>query len=937
VSALSWFRRRQRIVDVRFPVADGDTGRLWTLRLEQVSGRPGLWPHPDNAHVEVAPSFATALQNAWEWAAKQDSRASSASVRWQLIHEGGDPRATGGSAGAAAAVGIAYLLGLTRVRRGVDRRSAVTATVTGDAEGLLGSVDRLPAKLARGGQDFRRLVVSRPDVATANEARQADRPEVVPARDVLEAATLMARPRISLRGALAAFAAVVILAGGTSWYFLGEAAADQSAARLSQAHAQAYQLASLADGLAPRDPAAALRLSVAAYATDKTSPGAQAALIQTTQEDSRITSFLGVDGDPAITRIAGSPSGRLAVSADATGVVRVWRPACKTCQPTVLSHGAAVNALAVAPDGSLVAVARGTGITVTSPTGQAVRGWPAGGLQIIGGAVDTLAINADASQIAVGTSYDEVYVWTRGRAGGQEAAMGNGAVVSAAVFLPDGRLVTGTAAVSRIGRQDLSAWATRSGHLARTVLKQPAPSTLILPGVRALAVVGNDLVIGESFLEVRPLNSLDSVRTLHVTDAVDLLAAVGGDRVLVGTTPSLAITAPPAGGMPPTLATTFTETSLTDGQPVDAPFSASLTCLIPAATVGPDHTVLAGTTSGTLVRWSPAPPSGPEIGRISPDPLDPSGVIATRADGSVVAFDASSGKMTSVVPVTRHGTAYGLAVAGATLFVGYADGTVLRVSRKPAHPAVTLLHLREKVFTLAYSAKGNMLAVGGTSGTIGLYDATNGTLIQMLPHPHQGNVYAIAFSPSGALVASSDVKDQVLVQSVNGSQTRSAAILGVGFLAWQGNDTLLAGSGIGFLYRLSLQSSGVVSRPVAHPEGTNILGGSLDPAGHLLILASANQEADLLDAGTGRVVARFPTLDGTRTGGIDSFAGDAWAAAFTSGGRYAVFGTTQGHLQAVTVDLAVLVARACAMGPLPPAASSGLSSASLLAAETACR
>ena len=294
MSAVSRLRAPRRVVDVRFPVADGDTGRLWTLRLEKVSGRLGLWPHPDNAHVEVAPSFETALQNAWQWAAEQDPRADAASVRWQLIHEGGDPRATGGSAGAAAAVGLAYLLELTQARRRVDPRSAVTATVIAGADGLLGPVDRLPAKLARGGRDFRRLVVSGPDIKMAREARQGDLPRLVPAGNVLEAARLMARPRVSLRGVLAAFVAVVVLAGGATWYFVDKGAADQRAARANQADAQAHQLASLANGLAPRDPPAALRLAVAAYTTDKSSQDAQAALIQTTQADSRTTSFLGV-------------------------------------------------------------------------------------------------------------------------------------------------------------------------------------------------------------------------------------------------------------------------------------------------------------------------------------------------------------------------------------------------------------------------------------------------------------------------------------------------------------------------------------------------------------------------------------------------------------------------------------------------------------------
>ena len=209
--------------------------------------------------------------------------------------------------------------------------------------------------------------------------------------------------------------------------------------------------------------------------------------------------------------------------------------------------------------------------------------------------------------------------------------------------------------------------------------------------------------------------------------------------------------------------------------------------------MGPDHTLLAGTTSGTLVRWPPAQPSAPQIGRMSRTPWICLG-SSRRGPRLGRCLRRHLRQVTSIVPTSRHGPAFGLAVTGATVFAGYEDGTVLRVSRRPTRVPVTLLHLRERVLTLAYSPKGNMIAVGGTSGTIGLYDATSGTLIRTLPHPHQANVYAIAFSPSGALVASSDVKDQVLEQSVNGTRTRSASILGVGFLAWQGNDTLLAGS-----------------------------------------------------------------------------------------------------------------------------------------------
>jgi len=70
---------------------------------------------------------------------------------------------------------------------------------------------------------------------------------------------------------------------------------------------------------------------------------------------------------------------------------------------------------------------------------------------------------------------------------------------------------------------------------------------------------------------------------------------------------------------------------------------------------------------------------------------------------------------------------------------------------------------------------------------------------------------------------------------------------------------------------------------------------------------------------------------------MGSFAAAAWAVSFTRNGRFAVFGTTQGHLQVITVDLPVLAAAACAMAPFPPVASSSLSGPSLQAAGAACR
>jgi WD40 repeat protein len=928
-------RSRRKSVEIRFPVADGDEGLLWTLRLERIAGRPGLWPHPQDVGIAADPVFEGALQAAMRWAVKGDPQAEQASVRWRVLGEGGDPRATGGSVGAAAAVGLAYLLGLGTPLRTIDKRYAISATVTDD--GLLGSVSGLPAKLTRGGAEWRRLVVSVPDEEKARRARQGDWPKIAAARDVTQAARCMVRPWLRLRTGVAGFSVLVLALGGLTWYLAHESAVENSAAQVSQRHRLASQLASAATAPTGTDPAAALRLAVAATRTDPGSADAQAALLQVAQAEPRITAFLGNAGSPAITRLASSASGNVAVSANAAGTVASWRPSCASCRPATVSHGASVSALAISPDGSLVAVARGNTITLTTPAGGVVPGWPADGIRVAG-TVGTLAISNDASQVAAGTSADGVWVWRRYHDAAAHAALGAGAIVSAEVFLPDGRLVTGTTALQVTGQQDLSVWDTTNGSLKRTVLRSPADQELFYPGVRAMAVVGSDLVLGETYLEVRPLDALNTVRTLSLDNGVDAIVALDATHILVGTTTSLTLAAPPLKGIPPEPGTSLSDLSVADGTPVDAPFSPGMSGLGSAAARGPDGTVLDGTTAGTIVAWRPAPSLGAEVLRIVPDPLSKPGVIASRADGSVVVFDASSGRLTTLIPAGQHGAALGLAARGGEVFVGYEDGTVLRLDRGHPGGATPLFHVKEQVTALSLSPDGSLLAAGGSSGQIRLYRTATGKLVRTLPHPHTGFVYAVSFSPSGGLLASAGVQDGVLVQSVNGSVTESSPVLSAGLLAWQSGSSLLAGDGKGSVYQLQVPLTAHGRMIVAHPDSQNILGGALDPSKRLLVIASADQSAVILDPRTGQVLGRFSTLDGTRSGAKGGeFPGGAWAAAFTRDGEYAVFGTQEGNLQVIMTGVPALRAKACALDPLLPVPSSVLSGTDLAAARGACR
>ncbi len=107
-------------------------------------------------------------------------------------------------------------------------------------------------------------------------------------------------------------------------------------------------------------------------------------------------------------------------------------------------------------------------------------------------------------------------------------------------------------------------------------------------------MVGDNLLIGQTSVQVRPLDALDTTRmTLPIVDGIDALVPVDRTHVMIGVTPSLMFGIPPVGGAPATLPTTYTDYDLFTGKPVDAPFTAGVpstsntTSLVQAAAAGP--------------------------------------------------------------------------------------------------------------------------------------------------------------------------------------------------------------------------------------------------------------------------------------------------------------------------------------------------------------
>ena len=288
-------------------------------------------------------------------------------------------------------------------------------------------------------------------------------------------------------------------------------------------------------------------------------------------------------------------------------------------------------------------------------------------------------------------------------------------------------------------------------------------------------MVGDNLLIGQTSVQVRPLNALDTTRmTLPIVDGIDALVPVDRTHVMVGVTPSLMFGIPPIGGAPAALPTTYTDYDLSTGKPVDAPFGApstsNTTSLVQAAAVGPNGTLLAGTSSGSLVDGVRPPRPPRRSSASSPDPVSRSGVIVTRADGSVLSFDARSRKSrssspqatTAPPPAWRQQAPRYSWVTWTAPSCGSDQGT-------DSAPA-TLLHLQRKASRWPTSRRETS-SPSPKPRHDRTYDAATGKLVRTLPHVHHTVVPDIAFSPDGTHLASSDVKDTIPFNRMRGDAT----------------------------------------------------------------------------------------------------------------------------------------------------------------------
>jgi RNA polymerase sigma factor (sigma-70 family) len=442
-------------------------------------------------------------------------------------------------------------------------------------------------------------------------------------------------------------------------------------------------------------------------------------------------------GRAKVLAVALAPNGKIVASADTnSGLVRLWDTATGKELRACAVPDISVTALAFAPDGKTLASAGSDGMVRLweTATGQELQQLRAGNAAATG-----VAFSPDGKLVAgaAGT----VHVWEA--AGGKEVATPDADSATAIVFAPDGKqlAIGGTDKMIRLWNiADKKEVRRFEGHEGRITSLSFASDGKTLASTTGFPLADRSVRLWDvnTGKELRRLRS-EYHGSIAFTPDGKTLVVVPGDATIHLFDPDTGQELPASAGR---MVRAMCMACSPDGK---------------LLVVGGLHLLLLDATTGREVRQLGAPSLGVYGVAFSPDGKLLAGGCR---DASVRLWDVSSGKEVRAmnahageVPAKAWITCVAFSPDGTQVAEAARSGTVTlwetatgkEIRHFEAHAGVA--------WSVAFSPDGQRLVTGGQDRVVGLWDAATGSELFKMTE-HQGEVEGVAWSPDGRSVAS---------------------------------------------------------------------------------------------------------------------------------------------------------------------------------------
>lgn len=497
--------------------------------------------------------------------------------------------------------------------------------------------------------------------------------------------------------------------------------------------------------------------------------------------------------------LAFSPDARALAAGGLDGVVRVT---ALTDGREILhaAHRSVVNAIAWSADGRRLATATGSltdRMLGRPPQDDAAHVWDvASGRRVArlphDHVVEAVALAPDGKLVASGSLDRLARVWdvaTRR----EMARMAHEDGVAQVVFSPDGRRVASASRPYLVGwqQQTVRLWEIGGREIGRVAHGGGVRALVFSPDGTYLAAAGSDhtaRLLDTGGREVARLVLGSPVETVAFTPDGHRFVAAGGEVRLATVAPGLEATAlsdqhvvvalavAPVGSRLATTGNTTTASLWDTRRAQDGPRALAHESYVVGVTFAPDGALLATAGHDRTARlWDAA--TGAPRGRLAHDAevlhvtFAPDGrrVATASADGTARVWDVASGRQEARLEHGERVTAGQFSPDGRMLATGAASGAVriweLASGRERARFALGVEPNR-----LAYDREGRHLVAAGFGRVAIVYDAAAGREVARLPHDRE--VLAVAYSPDGRLLATAAVDGAVRLWEPDGSRER---------------------------------------------------------------------------------------------------------------------------------------------------------------------